>query len=95
MVFLDLYDSSANNAVIECIARGTPLLINPIPGVVEYLGEDYPFYFNTLQEAAEKAKNFELIKDTNNYLLECETRKKLSKDHFRESIIESEIYESL
>jgi len=95
LVFLDLYDSSANNAVIECIARGTPLLINPIPGVVEYLGEEYPFYFNNLQEAAEKAKNFELIKETNNYLLECETRKKLSQKYFRKSIRESKIYELL
>ena len=42
IVFLDLYDSSANNAIIECIARGTPILVNPIPAVVEYLGEDYP-----------------------------------------------------
>ena len=95
IIFLDLYDSSANNAVIECIARGTPLLINPIPAVVEYLGEGYPFYFNDLDEAAEKVKDFDLIKRTHEYLLGCDTRTKLTQEYFRDSIIESPIYQSL
>ena len=42
LVFLDLYDSSANNALVECIVRGTPVLVNPLDAVVEYLGVDYP-----------------------------------------------------
>ena len=57
IVFLDLYDTSANNAVIECIARGTPLLINRHPATIEYLGEKYPFYFDSLKEANEKLNN--------------------------------------
>lgn len=52
VVFLDLYDSSANNAVIECIARNTPLLVNRLPAVVEYCGEDYPLYFDDLDHAS-------------------------------------------
>jgi len=40
-----LKDSSANNTVIECIVRGTPILINKLPSVVEYLGEEYPLYW--------------------------------------------------
>ena len=95
IVFLDLYDSSANNAVIECIARGTPLLINPIPAVVEYLGSEYPFYFNSLEEAAVKAVNFNLIKQTHQYLIDCDIRKKLSREYFRDSVINSDIYQSL
>ena len=70
IVFVELYDSSANNLVIECIARNTPILINPVGGVVDYLGENYPFYFNTLQEASFKLQNKELIKQTTNYLRE-------------------------
>ena len=35
IVFLDLYDSSANNAVIECIARATPLLVNNLVWVIK------------------------------------------------------------
>jgi hypothetical protein len=51
VVFLDLYDSSANNAIIECIVRNTPLIVNPLPAVVEYLGKDYPLYYHSLSEA--------------------------------------------
>ena len=53
VAFLDLYDSSANNAVIECIARNTPLLVNKHPAVVEYCGEDYPLYFDNLEHASD------------------------------------------
>ena len=95
IIFLDLYDSSANNAVVECIARGTPLLVNPIPAVIEYLGDDYPFYFTNLEEAAAKVTDFNLIKCTHRYLMNCETRKKLTQEYFKQSLIDSEIYKSL
>jgi hypothetical protein len=45
VVFLNLIDASAVNTVIECIVRNTPLLVNPLPAVVEYLGKDYPLYY--------------------------------------------------
>ena len=68
IVFVEMYDSSANNLVIECIARNTPILINPVGGVVDYLGKDYPFYFNSLKEAVKKLKDIILIKKTSDYL---------------------------
>ena len=95
IVFLDLYTSSANNAVIECIARGTPLLINKLPSTLEYLGEKYPFYFDTLEEAAEKAKDFNLIRTVHEYLTDLDIRDKLSSDYFRNSLVNGEIYKSL
>jgi len=42
IVFLHLCDSNATNTIIECIVRNTPLLINRIEPVTEYLGVDYP-----------------------------------------------------
>lgn len=87
IAFLDLYDSSANNAVVECIVRGTPLLVNPLPSIVEYIGKDYPFYYKTYSEAIEKASNLELVKAVHEYLLACPTRNKLSGDYFRESLL--------
>jgi hypothetical protein len=94
-MFIDLYDSRANNAVVECIARATPLLINPLPAVIEYLGKDYPMYFNTLSEAAQKAMNLNLIKATHQYLQGCETRRKLSAEYFRHSFETSEVYQMI
>jgi hypothetical protein len=95
IAFVDLYDSSANNAIIECIARTTPLLVNPIPAVKEYLGKDYPMYFNTLAEAAAKALDTSLILETHQYLKSCETRQKLSAEYFLDSFCNSEVYRSL
>ena len=50
IVFVDLFDASANNTVLECIVRRTPIIVNRLEGVVEYLGEDYPLYFSELSE---------------------------------------------
>ena len=47
-----LYATAANNVVIECIARATPILVNPLAAVVEYLGPDYPLYACDEDEAA-------------------------------------------
>ena len=68
VVFLDLYDAVANNAVVECISRQTPILVNPLDSVVEYLGQDYPFYYYSLDEAAEKLEDDDLIEETSLYL---------------------------
>jgi hypothetical protein len=95
LVIINLYDSNANNTVIECIARNTPLLVNPIEPVVEYLGEDYPFYFSSLEEAARKAEDLDLVCETHQYLLNHPIKEKLKGDSFLESFVNSEIYQGL
>lgn len=95
IVFLDMYDSSANNAVIECIARETPILVNPVPSIVEYLGVDYPFYFNDYGEAIDKLNNFDLIQQTHQYLKYCSTKMELSGEYFLNKFKESKIYNSM
>lgn len=95
IAFLDLYDSSANNIIIECIARGTPILVNPLPAVVEYLGEGYPFYFITLADAAKKLKNVALIKEAHEYLKTSGVSEKLISDYFLKTLREGRIWKSL
>jgi hypothetical protein len=95
ILFLNLYDANANNAVLESIVRDTPLLVNPIEAVREYLGEDYPFYYNTLEEAVEKAENKELVYKTHEYLKNHSFKEKLSGEYFLKSFKDSEIYKSL
>jgi hypothetical protein len=41
---------------VECIIRGTPVIVNKIGGVSEYLGDNYPLYFNSLDEVPRKNK---------------------------------------
>lgn len=95
IVFVDLYASSANNAIIECMARGTPILVNPLPAIIEYLGRDYPLYFYTIEEASEKVNNLKLIEETHQYLLECPTRKFITKEYFLQEFEKSSIFKNL
>ncbi len=95
IAFTDIYDASANNVVIECMARNTPLLVNPIEPVVEYLGKDYPFYFNSMEEAAAKLEDEDLIYKTHLYLRNHPNKKKLTYDYFVESLKNSDIYKNI
>ncbi len=45
IIVMEVFDASASNGVLDCIMRNTPLIINKNPAVVEYLGKDYPLYF--------------------------------------------------
>jgi len=95
IVIVNLYDSSANNTVIECMARHTPILVNPLEPVKEYLGEDYPFYFSSLEEAARKLEDLDLIYRTHRYLQSNPMKKKLTGKYFLKSFINSRIYKDL
>jgi hypothetical protein len=68
ILFIYLRDASAVNTVLEAIRYHTPILVNPLPAVVEYLGEAYPLYFRDLDEAAAKASNFDLVSEAHFYL---------------------------
>lgn len=46
IVFLNLVDASAVNTIIECMMRGTPVIVNRHPAVEEYLGKEYPGFYD-------------------------------------------------
>ena len=50
IIFIDFFDTAANNAIVECIIRHTPIIVNKVGGIEEYLGENYPLYFRHLSE---------------------------------------------
>jgi glycosyltransferase involved in cell wall biosynthesis len=95
IVFLNLRDAPANTAVVECIARNTPILINPLPGVVEYLGEDYPYYYCTLEEAEAKLQRPDLIRQTSEYLSCSPVKSALTGEAFLAALQNSAIYRGL
>lgn len=74
VVLVNLYDSSANNAVIECVARNTPLLVNRLPAVEEYLGKDYPLYINDLDHAASLLYDIDKLYEAHLYLKNMDKR---------------------
>jgi len=71
-IFCDLADSVANNVVLECIKYNTPIIVKRIPSVEEYLGVDYPFFFNDISELKEftdEEKINKKILEAHKYLL--------------------------
>jgi hypothetical protein len=50
IVFIDLFDAAANNTILECILRRTPIIVNKLPATIYYLGEDYPLFFNNIDD---------------------------------------------
>ena len=94
LVFLHLHTASASNAVIECIVRHTPVLVNPVPSLVEYLGESYPFYFRTLEEAAAKAEDSNQVRQAHEYLAAL-PKESLTGEYFCLSLAESDFYRNL
>ncbi len=95
VVFVDLYDASANNTVVECIVRNTPILINRHPATVEYLGEKYPLFFEDLGEAALLLADPEKVFEAHRYLINSGLKERLHGDRFVESIASSALYRNL
>lgn len=95
IVFVYLYDASVNNTVIECLARCTPLLVNRLPAVAEYLGEDYPLYYSDFEEAVSLALDRGALIAAHQHLRDSPIRPKLSAEYFLSSIAGSAVYRSL
>jgi hypothetical protein len=85
IVFIDLYDSAANNTVLECIVRNTPIIINRTPGVVEYLGAEYPLYFTTLGDV-DGLLAIERLQSAHDYLCAMD-KSRFTMEHFMKSFM--------
>jgi hypothetical protein len=80
--FADYYAVCASNTILEHIARRTPLLVNPEPSVIDYLGKDYPLYFTDLKEAEAKLHDMKLIEATTEYLKSPKFDMMVNYEHF-------------
>ncbi len=74
VVYLKYVDISASNTLVEAIVRNTPVLVNPLPAVVQLLGENYPLYFS---DETEVPKLLKKVGKAYRYL------RKLDKDKYR------------
>lgn len=95
VVFLNLFDAGAVTTVVECVVRGTPILVNKVGGVSEYLGEDYPLYYETLEEATAKLADLDLLERTAARLRQDPLREKLTDDHFLYALQNTSVYRGL
>ena len=95
IVFLNLYDAPANTTVIECISRNTPLIVNRLPGLEEYLGGSYPLFYDTLEEGAKLISKDEMIKKAVKYLELHTLKAQLTPEAFLKNFAGSSIYRML
>lgn len=85
VIFLDLYDSSCNNAIIEAIVRHIPIIVNRLPATEEYLGADYCLFFDDVSQVYDmlsSSKSEELIKMAYHQLIALEESGKYYGDFF-------------
>lgn len=46
VVLIEVISAVANNTVVECMIRNTPICLNRHPGPESYLGRDYPLFYD-------------------------------------------------
>ena len=94
VVFLQLFDAGANNIVVECIMRNNPIIVNRLPALYEYLGEDYPLYYENFEQAQQLVNDLDKIEEGHLYLKKKD-KYIMSPGYFVSSFEQSNIYQSL
>jgi len=94
VVFNHFFDVAACNAVLDCIIRNTPIVTNRLPANEEYLGREYPLFFNRIVEAEEILNDAGRILEGHEYLVEMD-KSHLTGEYFAKSVYCSKIYQSL
>lgn len=82
VVAIKLHDASAVNTIVECIVRNTPIYINRLPAVEEYLGSAYPLYHDCMD-----AVSLDGCKAAHTYLKNLD-KKRLRHATFRRDFLE-------
>ncbi len=95
VVFVDLMDCSASNVIIDCIARGTPLLINRHPAAQEYLGSGYPLFYDSPEMAEALLRDDGRLRAASLHMQSDAVRRRLSADAFRSAFAHSALYRGL
>jgi len=81
VVFVRLFDTSANNLLTECVDRCTPLVINRLPAAVEYLGSDYPLFYDSLIDAEALLGDMSMLHEGHQYMIGLRKGLHIKKDN--------------
>jgi hypothetical protein len=50
---IEFVDCAATTVVVEGLARSAPMLLSRHPALLEYVGEDYPMFFEDVRECGQ------------------------------------------
>lgn len=94
IVFQCYFDVAASNTILECIAKNTPIIVNRLPAAEEYLGKDYPLFYNNSEEASTLCDDEDMIYAGHVYLKNM-NKKIFTSEYFLNSFISSKIYKNI
>jgi len=81
-------DVAASNSLLEYIVSHTPIIINKLPAVVEYIGKDYPLFYEDIKHDPDHyLLDEKYIADCSNYLKERSTLDIFNIEKFKQDII--------
>lgn len=94
LVFVKYEKIVASNLLVECIVRNTPIFVNKLNAVVEYLGESYPLYYNNQNELISKINDLSSIKMAHEYLTKI-SNEDFTMAGFKNKLFNSKFYGDL
>lgn len=84
IVFLDFHLAVANNTVVECLLRNTPLILNKTDSLKYYLGDEYPLFYTNLDEVPDLLSLEKILEAT--IYLKNRDKTGISMEYFLESL---------
>lgn len=73
IIISEYFALSASNTILDCIIRNTPIIINRTSAAEDYLGKNYPLFFENIDEI--KYFNSKSFLNAYNYLIELDKRR--------------------
>ena len=94
IVFQNYYDVSASNTILECIAMNVPIIVNRLPANEEYLGANYPLFYDSLNEAENFLNDERSIEKGYEYIKVMD-KSKFEITNFLKSFCFTDVYKDL
>lgn len=91
---LDTWSVTACNLVLDCISTNAPVIINRCEANREYLGDEYPLFFDHVDQIANLVTDLSLLQSAHDYLKRMD-KHKLSLQSFKNTFLTSKIYQNL
>jgi polysaccharide pyruvyl transferase WcaK-like protein len=94
IVFINLVDAAAVNTIIECIVRHTPILVNRLPATEEYLGKNYPLFYENIEDVYLLISDIRNIRNAHKYLKMMD-KTRFTIQCFTSKLLNSPLYNNL
>lgn len=92
VVFFDFQCFAPSNVLSDCIAHKTPVLIRNMAPAIEYLGWQYPLFFDDLDEATYKLSNPSKIYEAHQYLHNPAIQYNVKLENFPQQVADTLVY---